>query len=51
MKVQVKKLLWVPVTAILGVIVLQACKKTFLDAQPYGQYGIGPVVPFRHYFI
>jgi len=24
--------------AFLGLIIIQACKKTFLDAQPYGQY-------------
>ena len=39
MNVRTKKLLWVSITALLGVIVLQACKKDFLDAQPYGQYG------------
>jgi starch-binding outer membrane protein, SusD/RagB family len=39
MKVRIKRLLWLAVTGLLGVIVLQACKKDFLDAQPYGQYG------------
>ena len=26
------------IVAFLGLAIIQACKKTFLDAQPYGQY-------------
>ena len=32
------RLLVLGITVIIGALLLQACKKTFLDAQPYGQY-------------
>lgn len=32
------QLLILGLTLIVGTLILQACKKTFLDAQPYGQY-------------
>ena len=32
------RLLVLGITVITGTLLLQACKKTFLDAQPYGQY-------------
>lgn len=35
--------LYFALTLTTGMIVLQACKKTFLDAQPYGQYGADQV--------
>ena len=28
-------------TIVVGMVITQACKKSFLDAQPYGQYGAG----------
>ena len=30
-------------TLIAGIFLLYACKKNFLDAQPYGQYGLDQV--------
>ena len=32
------KFLVIGLSLIAGTVILQACKKTFLDAQPYGQY-------------
>jgi starch-binding outer membrane protein, SusD/RagB family len=32
------RLLVLTITVVAGTLILQACKKSFLDAQPYGQY-------------
>lgn len=39
MKYNNLKWLGLGVTLILGITILQSCKKKYLDAQPYGQYG------------
>ncbi|HEV8084837.1 MAG TPA: RagB/SusD family nutrient uptake outer membrane protein [Chitinophagaceae bacterium] len=42
-----KKLLWSIPLAIMSIIILHACKKSFLDAQPYGQYGSDQVTNIK----
>ncbi|MEP7229996.1 MAG: RagB/SusD family nutrient uptake outer membrane protein [Ginsengibacter sp.] len=40
---QNKKVLWLIPLAIVSIIILHACKKSFLDAQPYGKYATDQV--------
>ncbi len=43
MKINKSKLMILSLTAVVGMVITQACKKSFLDAQPYGQYGLEQV--------
>ena len=43
MKINKSKLLILSLTVVVGMIIVQACSKSFLDAQPYGQYDLTAV--------
>src|SRR5689334_6851749 len=43
MKLNKSKLMILSLVTVAGMVITQACKKSFLEAQPYGQYGLPDV--------